>query len=306
MKPSPIQYSRWIAALLIFISALCFSAKAVIIKLAYRYDIDSTSLLTLRMIFAMPFFLAVAWYARPKNMPEARLSRKEWGQILIYGLLGYYFASLFDFMGLQFVTASLERLILFVYPTIVLLLSAIIFKKKITATQLVALVLTYLGISVAFLDGADVLAGSNIPWGAFLVFLSAVSYAVYLLGTASLLPKLGTLRYTSLAISVAGVAIILHHGIQFQWKLWHYPPEVYGLSFLMAIISTVLPTFLVSEGVRRIGPGNAAIIASIGPVATIGLGYWFLGEGFGFWQLTGTLLVMTGVVYISTAKGGGV
>jgi drug/metabolite transporter (DMT)-like permease len=304
LKLSPIQSSRWVAALLIFISAMCFSAKAVIIKLAYRYDIDSISLLTLRMIFAMPFFLAVAWYARPKkNMPEARLTGKEWGQIMIYGLLGYYFASLFDFMGLQFVTASLERLILFVYPTIVLVLSAVIFRKKITPTQMIALVLTYLGISVAFLDGADVLRGSNIAWGGFLIFLSAVSYAVYLIGTASLLPKLGTLRYTSLAISVAGIAIILHHGLAFHWKLWHYPPAVYGLSFLMAILSTVLPTFLVSEGVRRIGPGNAAIIASIGPVATIGLGYWFLGEGFGFWQLTGTLLVMTGVVYISTAKG---
>ena len=129
---------------------MCFSAKAVIIKLAYRYDIDSISLLTLRMIFAMPFFLAVAWYARPKkNMPEARLTGKEWGQIMIYGLLGYYFASLFDFMGLQFVTASLERLILFVYPTIVLVLSAVIFRKKITPTQMIALVLTYLGISVA-------------------------------------------------------------------------------------------------------------------------------------------------------------
>jgi len=300
---APIQSNRWLAALLIFISALCFSAKAVIIKLAYRYDIDSISLLTLRMIFAMPFFLAVAWFSRPKNLPEARLNRSDWIQILIYGLLGYYFASMFDFMGLQFVTASLERLILFVYPTIVLLLSALIFKKKITSAQVIALILTYLGISVAFLDGANVLAGSNIAWGGFLVFLSALSYAIYLIGTASLLPKLGTMRYTSLAISVAGIAIILHHGVAFQWKLWHYPPEVYGLSFLMAIISTVLPTFLVSEVVRRIGPGNAAIIASIGPVATIGLGYWFLNEGFGFWQLTGTLLVMAGVVYISTAKG---
>lgn len=295
-----------IAAVLIFISAISFSAKAIIIKLAYRYEVDSISLLTLRMIFALPFFLSIAWYAKPpKSAHDLKLSVRDWLEIVIYGLLGYYFASMFDFMGLQYVTAALERLILYIYPTIVLVLSALIFRKKISLTQVVALILTYVGISIAFLDGNDLLAGKNVPWGSFLIFLSALAYAVYLLGTASLLPRLGTLRYTSLAISVAGFAIILHHGLLFQWKLWHYPAEVYWLSLLMAVVSTVLPTFLVSEGVRLIGAGNAAIIGSVGPIATIGLGYWFLGEGFGWWQLAGTFLVMIGVVYISTARKSG-
>ncbi|MBK8878579.1 MAG: EamA family transporter [Haliscomenobacter sp.] len=291
------------ASFLILVSALCFSAKAVLIKMAYRYEVDSISLLTLRMAFALPFFLAIAWWSRPKHGDgKARLRAQDWLEIIVYGLLGYYFASLFDFMGLQYVSAGMERLILYLYPTMVLLLSAVLFRKKVLRSQLIALALTYAGIAVAFLDGQNLTQGSDVLFGGFLILMSAIAYAVYLLGTATLLPKLGTLRYTSLAISAGCIAIILQHGIQFQWDLWGFPAPVYWLSLLMAMLSTVLPTFLVSEGVRMIGAGNASIIGSIGPVSTIALAYWFLGEGFGFWQLVGTLLVTGGVVYISLAK----
>lgn len=292
-----------LAAGMILLSALCFSAKAVMIKLAYHYPVDSVSLLTLRMLFSLPFFLIVIWRTRAKGDPNKQIRIWDLLEIAVYGVLGYYFASLYDFMGLQYVTASLERLILFLYPTLVLLISAALFRKKITRVQVIALACTYGGIALAFLDGSSILHGKQVLFGGFLIFLSAVAYALYMVGASILLPRYGSMRYTALAVSAGCIAIILQHGIQFQWNLWHFPWEVYVLCLLMAIFSTVLPVFLVSEGIRRIGPTNSAIIASIGPISTIALGYWFLGEGFGAGQLAGTVLVTVGVVYISLAKG---
>ena len=295
--------SQVLAAGLILFSALCFSAKAVMIKLAYRYAVDSVSLLTLRMLFALPFFLIVAWRTRSKGDSAKKIRFKDLLEISVYGMLGYYFASLYDFMGLQYITASLERLVLFLYPTIVLFLSAALFRKRITRVQIIALALTYGGIALAFLDGQAIMRGEQVLFGGFLIFLSAIAYALYMVGASVLLPRYGSMRYTALAVSAGWIAIIIQHGVQFQWDLWGFPLEVYGLCLLMAIFSTVLPVFLVSEGIRIIGATNSAIIASIGPISTIALGYWFLGEGFGVWQLIGTLLVTVGVVYISLAKG---
>jgi len=294
--------SQLIAAGLILLSALCFSAKAVMIKLYYRYEVDSISLLALRMLWALPFFLFVIWRTRSKGEPALRTRFGDLVPVFMFGLLGYYFASLYDFMGLQYVTASLERLILFLYPTIVLLISAVLFGKKISRAQVVALFMTYAGIALAFLDGRQVLQGSNIAYGGFLIFLSAMTYALYMEGASMLLPRYGSKRYTALAVSAGCVAILIHHGIAYRWALWHFRPEVYILCLLMALFSTVLPVFLVSEGIRRIGASNAAIISSIGPISTIVLGYWLLGESFGVWQLAGTLVVSAGVVYISLAK----
>ncbi len=307
MKVATLPFSnrtQVIASLLVLVGSICFAAKAVLVKLAYRYDIDPISLLALRMIFSLPFFLVIAWNAKRKavaqNVPP--LSKRDWLTIIILGLLGYYFASLFDFLGLQYISAGLERLILFTYPTMVVLISFIFLKKSITRIQFYALLLTYLGIATAFADHLIQDYNKNFWMGAGLIFVSALAYALYLLGGSRLIPRLGTQRFTALALIAASVAILLHHGIIYQWKLFHYPMEVYGLSFLMAILSTVLPSFMVAEGLRVIGPSNTAIISSFSPIAIIVLANIFLGEQFGWLQWLGTALVIGGVLATTLQK----
>jgi drug/metabolite transporter (DMT)-like permease len=296
----PIMSRQLVAASLVFISAVCFSAKAVLVKIAYRYDVDSISLLTLRMLFALPFFLFVAWYSaqrRPGAYPK--IKGKDWAWVILLGLAGYYVASILDFEGLRFISASMERLILFIYPTLVVLLSALFLRQKITPPQAAALGLTYLGIAVAFFENARMGYSGEFFKGAALIFLCALTFAVYLIGSGKLLPRIGTLKYTSYAMTSASLAIIIHHGVIYRWQLWHFPAEVYWLALLMGLLSTVLPSFLVSEGIRIIGSSNSAIIAGVGPISTIVLAYFFLGESLGPLQWVGTGMVIAGVLLIS-------
>ncbi len=302
LEPIFSQRRRIIASVLVLIAALCFSAKAVLVKLAYRYEIDSISLLTLRMVFSLPFFLAIAIWAKNRAVKENRhiiLSRRDWFYIFILGLSGYYLASMLDFIGLAYITAGLERLSLFLYPTMVLGMNVLFFKKTVTRVQWIALALTYGGVALALLDRTQLGLGSNVPLGATLIFFSGFTYAIYLVGSGQYIAKVGSLRYTCLAMIAASIGVIAQHGIIYQWDLWHYPRPVYVLSIIMAIFSTVLPTFMMSEAIRIIGSGNVAIIGSIGPVVTIILGYFLLGESFGIWQLLGTILVIIGVLRIS-------
>ncbi len=299
------QRRRIIAAVMVLVSAVCFSGKAVIIKIAYKYSIDSVSLLTLRMLFSLPFFILNAWIGnyRTHGRPDAQpLKWRDWLGIIGLGFSGYYCASLLDFLGLQYITAGLERLILYLYPTMVLLMTSFFFGKKISRNQYIALGLTYLGIAVALLDPSKLSAGPNLWLGVFLIFISGLTYAIYLVGSGAYLARIGSIRYTSYAMIAATAAIVLHSAFLNHLQLWGHPAPVYWLVLIMAIFSTVLPTLMISEGVRIIGAGNTSIIGSIGPVATIGLGYIFLGEVFGFWQMLGTVLVITGVLWISLKR----
>lgn len=292
---------RLLAAGLVFLGAIFFSTKAILVKLAYRYGIDTVSLLALRMAFSLPLFLLAAWWSG-RTAGAVKLSRRDWANIAFFGLCGYYLASLLDFWGLNYLSAGMERLILFVYPTLVLLLSAWWLRKPITRTQLGAVALTYAGIAVAFAEVAR-LDGSDEFWlGALLVFGSAFTYAVYLMGSGQLLPRLGTLRFNSYAMTAACLGVLTHHGIALQWRLWHFPMMVYVYAVLMALIATVLPSFMISDGIRRIGASNAAIIGSVGPISTILMAYVFLGESFGVGQWVGTVLVIGGVLVISLRK----
>ncbi len=293
------------AAALVFWGAILFSTKAVFVKLAYRYEVDSTSLLALRMLFSLPFFLLIGWWNQRKNPTRTALTRRDWGSIALLGFAGYYLASLLDFLGLQYIGAGMERLILFVYPTLVLLISALVYKQPVLPKQFMALVLTYIGITVAFAQGAKRSGEAHFWLGAVLIFGSALAYAIYLIGSGRLLPRLGTLRYTSLAMTFAAISILVHHGILYHWDLLGFAPQVYQLSLVMAILATVLPSFLISEGIRIIGSSNASIIGSVGPISTIILAYVFLNEQFGVYQWVGTLLVIGGVLMISLQKGKG-
>lgn len=290
---------------MIFTGSVLFSIKAVLVKLAYEFDVDTLSLLTLRMGFALPFYLGFAIYSTRKNKQLERpvdLSLWDWGKLAFLGILGYFAASYLDFWGLQYITASLERLILFIYPTIVLLLNALFFKEKISRAQLGALLMTYIGIAIVFAEGLSMTDQPNFVFGGFLIFCCAVTYAIYLVGSGRLLPRLGTMRFTSHAMIFACLTVIIQHGILQHWQLGGFAPQVYLYAFLMAVLATVIPTLLVSEGIRIIGASSASIIGSVGPISTIIMAYIFLGERLGLWQWVGAIVVIGGVVLISLQK----
>lgn len=282
-------------------AAIAFSAKAIIIKLAYRHGIDAVTLLTLRMAISAPFFLAVAWwFGRGGRL--AALGRGDWRAVVFLGLLGYYLASLFDFMGLQYITAALERLVLFLYPTIVVLISAGLYGRVIVGRDVAALALSYLGIALVFVNDLTT-QQENVVLGAFLVALSAFCYAVYLIGNGRMVKKMGSVLFASLASLVSCVAVVAHFFVvRDAALLWTQPAPVYGLVVVMAIVSTVLPVLFMSEGIRLIGSSHASMLGTVGPVATIFLGFFFLDEPITGIQLAGAALVMAGVLAISLAR----
>jgi len=287
--------------ILVFLGAIFFSTKAIFVKLAYQYDIQSIDLLALRMLFSLPFFLLMVYIERsPKS--GAKLSLKDWASIFFLGVLGYYLASLFDFWGLQYITASLERLVLFAYPTIVLLVSAGLYNKPIKQRQVLALILTYFGILLAFWGDFQLDPSPKVIWGSLLVFVSAITYALYLVGSGQMIPRLGALRFNALAMTGACIGVLTHAWLENGLDLLNFTPEIYGYGVAMALIATVLASFLLTGGISKVGAGNAAIISSIGPISTIVLANIFLGEVISIFQIIGTAFVMLGVLMITIKK----
>lgn len=211
--------------------------------------------------------------------------------------MGYYVSSFLDFLGLQFVTAGIERLILFIYPTLVLLMSSFFFKEKIKPLQWVAVLVTYLGLAIAFFGEVDLQApqNKNFLLGSFFIFVCAFTYAVYIVGSGRLIPKVGASKFNSYAMSFACAGVLLHFALLGDVSLLHLPIKVYTYSFFMAIFSTVIPSYLVTASIHRIGSGNVAIVGSVGPISTIVLANIFLYEQITFGQITGTLLILIGV-----------
>lgn len=286
--------------LLTFTGAVLFSTKAIIVKKAFA-DIhtDALTLLMLRMLCALPFY-AVSLYFTHQNQQHASLTRKQWWQLVLLGLFGYYLSSWLDFEGLQYVSAGLERLILFLYPTFVVLINTFFFRQKINGTQKIALLLTYTGIGIAYFGelSADI-SNPGFFLGSLLIFICAVTYAVYLVGSGKLIPKIGASRFTVYSMLTATVCVFIHFALQNNWsvlqeggsRLWLY-------SLFLGIIATVIPSFLLSAGMKRIGSNNVAIISSIGPVSTIVQAHFVLGEKIFAAQVAGTVLVIAGVLLI--------
>lgn len=286
----------WIAVLLGIIGVILFSAKAVMVKLAYAYEVDSLTLLLFRMGFALPFYLFIAVMKGPVKNAEVRAKDYLW--IVFFGFIGYYLASLFDFLGLQYLKAGLERIILFIYPTIVILLSWWIFKKPLSRVQAIAILITYIGIVITFWNEIET-SGAQTYWGAFLIVLSAITYASYLVGSGWLIPKFGVLRFTSYAMIVSTVCVAIHYMSSGKQEITGYAPEVYAYGLALAVLSTLIPSFLVSEAIKRLDASNFAILGSLGPVSTIILAYLFLDEHLTLLQLMGMLVVISGVTYLS-------
>ena len=298
---TPPPGSRLLGVALVVFSAVAFSAKAIIIKLAYRHGTDAVTLLALRMAMAAPFFVAVAWWSSRGGRAVA-LSREDWRTIVFLGIVGYYLASLFDFLGLQYITAALERLVLFLYPTFVVLISAFLYGRAIAGRDIAALALSYTGIALVFANDLAT-RQENVLLGAFWVALSALAYAVYLIGNGRMVRKMGSVLFASLASIVSCAAVVAHFFVvRDAHLLWTQPAPVYGLTFLMAIVSTVLPVLFMSVGIRLIGSSHASMLGTVGPVATIFLGFAFLDEPITAIQLAGAALVMAGVLAISLAK----
>ncbi|HMW04152.1 MAG TPA: DMT family transporter [Leptospiraceae bacterium] len=283
----------------VLLSAIGFSAKAVMIKLAYYYRVDATTLLFLRMAFSVPFFLVVGLHKSKSEKTNLQIS--DWIFVILLGFLGYYLSSILDFIGLVYISAGMERLILFIYPTIVVLLSSFLFKQKIRSREIISLAITYIGILIVFF--ADkVEKTEHIYLGAFLIFLCAFTYAIYLIGSGRMIPRIGAARFTAYAMLVACLSVTIHFFFTHKLESLQLPSEVYVLSFLMAIISTVLPTFLLSQGIKRVGSGVASIIGTIGPVSTVFLAWIFLGETLNLLQIIGTIFVILGVFIVSNRK----
>lgn len=284
---------------LAIVGVVMFSAKAVIVKMAYKYNVSSMHLLLFRMLFSLPFYLVLMVVYKKKE--KEIIKKKDYLWIFFFGFIGYYLASYFDFLGLQYIKASLERIILFVYPTLVLLLSRLIFKTKINSKQVVAIILTYLGVLITFWGEVD-LKGDEVVLGGFLIFLSALTYASYLVGSGWLIPKFGVVLFTSYAMIISTVCVIIHYLIIDRTNILIYNSEVYFLAFIMAVVSTLIPSFLVSAAIKKINAQNFSIIGSIGPISTILLAYFFLGESLSYLQIIGTIVVITGIFFVSKSK----
>lgn len=278
------------------LGVVLFSAKAVMVKLAYTYKVDHLTLLLFRMLFAVPFYVAIVFLKKPSQSDQIRYKDYFW--IFIFGFLGYYLASLFDFMGLQYIKAGLERIILFVYPTVVVLLSWIFFRKTVSKKQRIAILITYLGVVLTFWNEVKI-EGESVYWGGFLVLLSAITYASYLVGSGWLIPKFGVLQFTSYAMIVSTLCVIIHYSVVGDFNLLEYPKEVYFLGATMAIFSTLIPSFLVSAAIERLGANTFSIFGSLGPISTIILAFFFLDERITGLQSLGMLIVILGVSLVS-------
>ena len=278
--------------------SIAFSAKAIVVKLAYLHAVDAVTLIMYRMLFALPIFAFMAWWAS-RNQPA--LTRNDWLGVLGLGFTGYYLASFLDFAGLQYINASLERLILYLNPTLVLLLGWLLYRQRIRRAQALGMLLSYSGIVLVM--GHEVsLQGSNTLLGAVLVFGSAASYAVYLSYSGELVKRLGALRLVGLATSVACVLCLLQFALLRPLASAWVAPQVIWLSLLNATLCTAVPVVLVMMAIERIGAGLTAQVGMIGPLATILMGVGLLGEPFTGWAAGGTALVMAGIYVVTRTR----
>jgi len=295
--PALPENRQFIAGLLLGVTgSFCFAAKAVFVKMAYHYGITALPLLTLRLIFATPFYLFALWLDKTPWVT----SKRDIIAAIICGFLGNYVSSLLDFMGLAYISVGLERLTLFLYPSFIIILSALLLKIPVKRSNILSLAVCYVGILLAFTSEMHL---STTPektlLGTLLVITSAFSYSFYMMGNGVYGKRLGTIRFTALTMLSGTIAIITHYLMEFPLlDLTHYPPEVYVLSFTMATVSTVFASFMITIGISYIGAGLIGIIGTIGPVFTLGLGAIFLSEPLTLLQLAGMVLVILGVVSV--------
>ncbi|WP_444634012.1 DMT family transporter [Cupriavidus oxalaticus] len=293
--PSPQRAGLAIAA----VGAVLFSAKAIVAKLLYRYNVDAVMVLTLRMLFAVPLFMAIGWWQSRRLAP---LSWADRGRVVFLGFIGYYLSSFLDFIGLQYITAGLERLILFLTPSFVLLATALVFRRPISSRQWLSLLLAYAGIVLVFAHDLNV-SGSQVWLGGALALGSAMTYAVYLILSGELVQRIGSLRLVAYAMCVSTACCVIQYvALGRPVAELAQPAPVMWLSLVNAVFCTVLPVSMTMVAVARIGAPLASQAGMIGPVSTLLLGFWLLGEPVSGVQLAGSALVLGGMYLLSAKK----
>jgi drug/metabolite transporter (DMT)-like permease len=286
--------ASWAGALMVMLSAIFFSAKAVFAKLAYRYGADAGTVLTLRMAFALPFFVAAGIHASRRPL-AARLTGRERLLLFALGSVGYYLAALFDFLGLQYVSASVERLILFLYPTLVVLMNAVFHRERIGRRTVATLALSYAGVGLVVWSDRPA-SGPNLALGTGLVFLGAIAYAFYLSFSQPLIVRHGSSRVTGHVLVVACLCALAHFAAEARFGRLRQPWQVFALCAAVGVVATVLPAYLLTAGIKRLGASRASVIGTIGPVATLLLAHWVLDEPITAMQVAGAALVIAATI----------
>jgi drug/metabolite transporter (DMT)-like permease len=291
-----LEKSNAVGAGLALLAALGFSLKAIFVKLAYPYGVDAITLLALRMGFALPVFL---WVGLAGQRAGTSLTREDWLKLFVLGCLGYYGASILDFWGLEYISAGLERLILFTYPTLTILIGVFFQGKPFTRREGIAIVLCYLGIGFAFVHDLGLGDTRSVLIGGALVFGSSISYALYLAGSATMIARLGAMRFSALAMLVSSAVTLGHFLASHPLTAFVQPLPVYGWGLAMALFATIVPVFAQSAAIRRIGAGQASLFGMVGPILTIGFGWWLLSESISVAQMGGAALVVMGILIVS-------
>jgi drug/metabolite transporter (DMT)-like permease len=296
--PVPRPQRLWPGLALATAGSIAFSGKAIIVKLAYRHGVDAVTLIMYRMLFALPLFAAIAWWA---GRGKPVLAARDWRVVAGLGFSGYYLASFLDFAGLAYVSAGLERLVLYLNPTLVLVIGRVLFRRRVERRQLLALAVSYAGVLLVF--GHEVrLAGPHVALGAALVFGSAVSYALYLVFSGEEVRRLGSLRLTGLASTVACGLCLLQFALLRPLSAAAVAPQVLWLSVLNATACTVAPVLMVMMAIERVGATVAAQTGMVGPLSTILMGVVILGEPFTAWVAVGTLFVLAGIWLLARSR----
>ena len=284
--------------------SIFFSTKAVIVKYAfYNTNVDAVSLLAVSMLFSLPFYIGAAWLAGSRK-DNKKMNGKNWIAIIGLGLIGYYLSSLLDFLGLQFVSAGIERLILFLYPSFVVLINAALFKERMSRIQFLALLLTYIGIVIAYTgELREVSYQPGFVQGSILVLICAITYATYIVGSGRVIPLVGITKFTAYCMLASTAGVFIHFTVAGNYEIIGQGSKFIWYGLLLAILATVIPSFMISAGMKRIGSNNVAIISSIGPVSTIVQAHFILKEPIFLAQIIGTVLIICGVIMIGWKKG---
>jgi drug/metabolite transporter (DMT)-like permease len=281
-------------------SSLFFCSKAVFVKLAFRYDMDAVTVLALRMAMALPFFLIGGWLDGRRN--PRPISRKDWGMLALLGFFGWYLSSVVNFMGLEHVSVGLERMILYTYPSIVILGSVLFFKKPLRLVVVGAMGISYLGILIGYQAEAATSSAETL-YGALLVFASAVSYAVFVMLSGQVVSRIGPIRFTSCVVGFSAIFVLIHFSLTHPPSLlMNLSSGAYGCGIALAIAGTVIPSYLFGIGLKRAGSQAFAIIGMVGPLGTVFLGWFILGESLNLTQILGLLLTLAGGLAVSLLK----
>jgi drug/metabolite transporter (DMT)-like permease len=281
-------------------SIVLFSGKAVLIKLAYAYDITTVELMTLRMGFALPFYLVIGYFSWIKSTNRIDIASRQYLGIAVVGLSGYYVASYLDLQSLRYISVNLERMVLFTYPAFTLILTALLYRKPLVRKEVLALTVAYLGISVIMLhDSLTVVDTQSLFTGGLYVLAAAFFFALFLMGSQYYARQVGSAAFTTIAMIAASSMMLVHFLLTHQFVDLIFPPRLYIIAITMAVVSTVIPSYLMSSAIRRIGASTASILGAAGPITTAMLAIVVLDEIFTLYHALGMALVIVGIRMIS-------